>query len=413
MNRIILDKIEKKAFNKNKFLYIPPDGSLKADSEITFDLLTHVIDEFINNKEKKVLLLQGSSGSGKSLFSKYLQNYYLREDKEKFVFRSDLNSFKNPYENLVEELMQQYEIDKKTYEIEIKDKDIIFIFDGFDEILGDKNLYKTNKIRDKFPNSKVIITCRDEYLSNKEISQNINKIFSPDDEINGFSNVFLRNFSDKQIILFLKEYIIQNKENEIMKEFLIELNNNSAYDKETDKIEKCYIDIVLSLRKYLPIINSPFLLQIICSIIPQNEAFQDKEKFKEMKRATIYDMFVYTLYEKEYFRRKMLKNKEKIKYNSVLEKNKVKEMIYFAQDIALDLLRISTENNELQNYIYYDPENKDHIFNKYYNDDIKTEFFRKTAEQTILKEVESGNWAFIHKSIMEFLVFKRLIKEIK
>ena len=113
--RTILDKIEKRAFNKERFLYVPPEGSLTTDSEITFDLLNHVIKEFIYNEEKKVLLLLGSSGSGKSLFSKYLQNHLLMEDKNKFVFRSDLNSFKNPFGNLVEEMMEQYEIDEKTY----------------------------------------------------------------------------------------------------------------------------------------------------------------------------------------------------------------------------------------------------------------------------------------------------------
>ena len=55
-------------------------------------------------------------------------------------------------------------------------------------------------------------------------------------------------------------------------------------------------------------------------------------------------------------------------------------------------------------YDFNDPQNNENIFNKYYQNDSKTEFFRKSVEQSILKEIEPGKWTFIHKSIMEYLI---------
>ena len=106
-------------------------------------------------------------------------------------------------------MMEQYEIDEKTYNDESFNKNIIFILDGFDEIMGERNLYKENNIKDKFPEAKILITCRDEYLSNKNINENKKKIFFPEElSYVGFSNVYLRNFSEKQINSYLSIYSI-------------------------------------------------------------------------------------------------------------------------------------------------------------------------------------------------------------
>ena len=65
--------------------------------------------------------------------------------------------------------MSHYKISEEIYSDENFNKKIIFIFDGLDESKWNKNIFQNSQIGEKFPNAKIIITCRDEFLKIKEI----------------------------------------------------------------------------------------------------------------------------------------------------------------------------------------------------------------------------------------------------
>ena len=65
----------------------------RKEKEIeNFDLMGFVLNDFLKNDERKVLLISGTSGSGKSLFTKFLHDHLLSCNKDYLPFRGDLRS---------------------------------------------------------------------------------------------------------------------------------------------------------------------------------------------------------------------------------------------------------------------------------------------------------------------------------
>lgn len=367
------------------------------------------------------MLLLGASGSGKSIFTKYLKNYLLAEFKYIFPFQCELTKIKKPFENLIEEVMQKYEIDFELNKEILMETECVFIIDGYDEILGERNIYTENFFSEKLPKAKVILTCRDEYLSTKKIHENFEEIFYPltpgiskdflQNEIKAkkenFFKLYLRNFSEKQVNSYIENFVSHSKNLDYMKKFDEELSKLPLYANVENNVEKCFKDVIFLLAEEIPLIKSAFLLEIICKLIPQNESFQNKEKLKEMKRFTIYKMFLNILFTKEFERRKESLYIEKIKFKGVLDKQKIKEIINFTENLAADLYKELLKDPGF--LINFESEN----FSKYNLTDPKTKFFRISAENTVLDEIKKGKWNFTHKSILEFFISKRIINEIK
>ena len=87
------------------------------------------------NPNKNILLLCGDPGSGKSLCTNYLENYFwLKND---FIpLRIELSRINQPFTNLVAEGLGLEQDDIRTPYIlkEWQKLNIIFILDGYDEI---------------------------------------------------------------------------------------------------------------------------------------------------------------------------------------------------------------------------------------------------------------------------------------
>ena len=145
-----------------------------------------------NKNLKNILLLSGAAGSGKSTaveeLKKWVVNIYegLKSDDERVpvvLLTVNLPLLRDPIGGIFSEgLKLEYDlrdsqIDELRDKIQEGEAEIVFILDGYDELPSEaqgKNLWRTNNLeqyRDQrsekkvtqFP--KVIITCREEYLS--------------------------------------------------------------------------------------------------------------------------------------------------------------------------------------------------------------------------------------------------------
>ena len=146
-------------------LYVKPLGKRTSDAT-TFDLETEV-DKFLSSN-KKVLLLLGEAGSGKSTFVRHLtrnlwEAHSSQDPLAPIPLFISLPTLRDPYQNLIQEyLKDECELsDAQIRELQ-KNREFIFILDGYDEIPQRTRFYDDNKFT-KW-RAKVIVTCRPGYL---------------------------------------------------------------------------------------------------------------------------------------------------------------------------------------------------------------------------------------------------------
>lgn len=133
------------------------------------DLLKKYI---IDNNEKKMLLILGQPGIGKSTLITWIMANLVEKNDEIFVyqFASDLKNVNWQGENILEEIF----IALRLWDQELKNK--VLILDGFDEIRvsGDREeilnkLYRELEKMDCLGNFSLIITCRENYVNQSSL----------------------------------------------------------------------------------------------------------------------------------------------------------------------------------------------------------------------------------------------------
>jgi hypothetical protein len=156
--------------------FVPLRGDWFANSEADFDLEEEINKFLLPKNNKKIMLLMGDSGAGKSLYTQGLVNKLWQNFSAQSLIPIwiTLPSLKDPVNKVIEETFDTYGFSKDQIEELRKTRSFIFILDAYDEIRCEKNLYQTNNL-DKW-NAKIIITCRREYLYHKD---NYKLFFAP------------------------------------------------------------------------------------------------------------------------------------------------------------------------------------------------------------------------------------------
>jgi predicted NACHT family NTPase len=115
------------------------------------------------------MLIQGGPGSGKTLFGRFLERYlWVHYYAGSFVpiFLS-LPKASDPYSSLIAEALQELGFSDIDPEHLVMER-FVFILDGLDELpletMPDEGILATNEILE-FQNAKVLITCRNHYLT--------------------------------------------------------------------------------------------------------------------------------------------------------------------------------------------------------------------------------------------------------
>ncbi len=301
---------------------------------------------------------------------------------------------KDPINNLIKEFFEKIGIRDKQLD-DLKKEKILFILDGFDEINTDKNIYDKNDF-DKFPNSKIIITCREEYFNTNEIQLNQFHIFTPHNDKNLVSLFYLMEFNKEDKEKFVENFLKLKRKN----------NSEEFQNWDKDKILK----ELSNLDKNSNFSKNPFNLNLLCSVMPEIK----KNKNNINTRFNIYNTFINSMFKKEFDRiYKMDQNQnEKILKNSKkTEGEGIKEIFEFSERLALTLFKTSNLLKESEKILCIDYSNPvDNPFQEFFEDNLRTNTLRKSAP---LKRIDEDKYNFIHKSIMEFFVASHIIKEFK
>ena len=128
--------------------FVPLRASFSAFSKDDF-ALEEDIESFLLG-DKKVMLLLGDSGSGKSLYTQGLvaKKWQSYQPKKIIPLWISLPSLKKPIDKAIEETLEKAGLSADEIETLRQEHQFLFILDGYDEIRQIKNLYTTNRLED-------------------------------------------------------------------------------------------------------------------------------------------------------------------------------------------------------------------------------------------------------------------------
>lgn len=272
-------------------LYVPISGSLRPRNSDIFDL-NEKIQNF-NESRKKVLLLLGESGSGKSLFGKFLErdmaHKYLNGSSKIIPVFVSLPMFSEPKYSLIEQALLRYGFSSTEIDVLKATQSFLCIFDSYDEAYLQDNLYRSNELQ-KW-RAKVIITCRSDYLTPIESYQ---MYFTPfigeSAEHNALQEVHVAPFSPEQINIYIDQYVAA-KQKELTEEIA-----RQAELKEDWLVPDTYKRRIEQIRDLKGLVQTPFLLKITMETLPklveQHEEAQALQQDFRMTHKKLYDAFI-------------------------------------------------------------------------------------------------------------------------
>lgn len=191
--------------------------------------LFKAIENFVDRLSfEKVLLIQGDAGSGKTLLLQLVEERLWKkynvlldgntEHKNRLPLRIVLSEVRS-YDRAVEEFLLQNGCTREAFE-EIKREPVVIMFDGYDEIAQNINLYNLNKL-DEWDDVKVIFTSRKDNLSS--LKEDYVLCFSPGKDKEKVLSYIILPINESQIKKYFETQKQKNLskikayENEIMK----------------------------------------------------------------------------------------------------------------------------------------------------------------------------------------------------
>ena len=361
--------------------------------------------------ESKLLLLQGNSGAGKSLYGRHLEEMvWKKRNSQATDYIPIFISLPRSYENndFIAKTLASYGIEGKVLDAFKKaNARFFFIFDGFDEI---KKQYEEKKEKtnfyarfrlDQWPGSKFMVSCRSQVLSSLDSRAifKVGRAFSPEVHIAPFSLTQVDHYTK----IFAKSK--HNKE---------EKWDAARYSKTLTKFT--------GLKK---MVGEPFSLCLILKALPK--LVKDYGTIAQITRAQLYQAFSDEWFENEVTKLENVSNVEDRKKDK-------REFEAYSQELAFTMLmhdtQVATEpdivetKEEEEKDDYVDSEDEKELNSMQGNQAqqptdprIWKQFFAgKKAKMSLqgspLRRVGEKKYMFIHKSYQEFFAAAKIVAEI-
>ncbi|KAG0214057.1 hypothetical protein BGX28_002923 [Mortierella sp. GBA30] len=366
---------------RSRNVYIPPQAksSLQASDASLFPLMGKVND-FLNS-DRRVLLLLGDSGAGKSTFSRALEcdlwSVYKKDGR--IPLHINLPAIDRPEKDLIAKHLRRNDFTEAQIR-EIKyHRELVVICDGYDESQLSNNLYTSNQLNKQSQwRVKMVISCRSEYLP-----QDYRDRFQPTVQNRGatsslFQEAVIVPFSEAQIEDYIKQYVSLNRPQWRLKDYLQALDG---------------------LPNLMDLVKNPFLLTLSLEVLPRVVDLSQIHDLSGTKvtRVALFDQFVEQWLErgKKRARSRDLSPQAKTAFDSLVDEGFTQSGIHFLKRLAAAIYR----EQEGHPVVEYSRLRDDQTW--------KSAFFSREDEIRILREASpisrSGNqFRFIHRSLMEY-----------
>ncbi len=374
--------------------YVSLEGMPLHDST-RFDLESK-IQEFLKSN-KKVLLLLGDAGSGKSTFNRHLAvglwEAYMQANaaKDRLIpIFIQLSSLPESNRNLVEAFFETQGVSKEQIKALQSEHRFVLILDGFDEIRDRQRLfYKDNQL-DNWKETKIIISSRPEYLG-----QNYQYKFHASGKPRALQEYRLAPFSEKTIERYVDQY-------------------KKAHPEGPWSVEQ--YNEALKRRDLKELVGNPFLLKITLSVLPElSKAL--KEKDQRFTRLALYDQFVKSWFDRSQQRlaQIQLDPGEAKEFRQLEQRGFAERGVSFSKRLAAEMYRagevVTTYSAEAD-----DPWEERSAES---NDTWRKRLLGDENAMTVLMRLnaplirQGEQYRFIHKSLLDYFVAQELGEQVK
>ncbi|ETO05269.1 NB-ARC domain-containing protein [Reticulomyxa filosa] len=412
----------------NKYQHVDGEDNQKND---TFDCHQHAI-EFLEEKkseqhQRKVMVIQGKSGSGKSIFCRHLEetlwNNYINDSKQPipvYVSFPKVYNIKNERE-IILQVLQGKHISKESINAIRERVSFIFIMDGFDEIFDKYNQSDNNDqyFYDRFHlnqwNAKVIVTCRSKVLNDEDIKTTLIGVNQSQNITT--SMMYLWPFTKQQIYNYIEKFATMKSKN----------------NKNNDWTPKKYQETLNNYPNLQKMIEEPFLLQLILTVLPS--LVKQYGAGSKISKAQVYEVFndQWIDIHSQNIISKLAELRIQLSVNKIKATLKQYclslgfDMFHQGSQIAIEP-ESQHENNNDETWDKLDPEmendnksNADEKIEIKTNNDIsisKTSdiwekyFDGDNVAKYVLRKVGDNKYQFLHKSCQEYYAAQRIILDI-
>ncbi|KAF9345715.1 hypothetical protein BGX26_002812, partial [Mortierella sp. AD094] len=254
-------------------VYISPRAKPNLRATEDFDL-TSKVQEFLKS-DRKVFLIRGDSGAGKSTFNRALEislwDKYGTEDRRIPLF-IHLPAIKEPEQDLIAKHLGKTDF-TETQIRELKaHREFIVICDGYDESQQTKNLYMSNELNQpRGWRAQMVISCRTEYtgVDYKDCFQPTERNNRRNTEL--FQEAIIAPFNKNQIQDYIEQYMSLRKPSW----------------KSSD-----YLRALKQIPNLQDLVKNPFLLRLALEVLPELLSAGSDFPSARITRVGLYDKFV-------------------------------------------------------------------------------------------------------------------------
>jgi len=273
VNIRLLKKQRTKGRDKN--VYVPPQAKSKvqASDDTRFPLMDRV-KEFLKS-DKKVFLILGDSGAGKSTFSLELEHelwWPYKNETDRIPLHINLPTIEKPEHDLIAKHLRKAEFNEQQIREMKHYRKFILICDGYVESQQTHNLYMSNRLSQPGEwDVQMIISCRTKYLG-----ADYRDRFQPSDRNRQsdsplYQEAVITPFSLDMIHAYIHQYVS---------------NNQPLWQVEGYKQA---LDLIPGLKD---IVTNPFLMVLCLDVLPRMVDPGQHHSTTRVTRVELYDYFV-------------------------------------------------------------------------------------------------------------------------
>ncbi|KAF9997365.1 hypothetical protein BGZ80_007023, partial [Entomortierella chlamydospora] len=258
--------------DRSEDVYISPRAKATPKATDHFDL-TAKAQEFLAS-DRKVFLILGDSGAGKSIFNRNLEIslWEKYETNGRIPLFIHLPEIDKPEQDLIDKHLRKVKFTEAQI-LELKaHREFIMICDGYDESQQTRNLYMSNQLnRPGGWRVQMVISCRTEYTG-----VDYKQCFEPSDRNSSgkaelLQEAIIVSFNKDQIQSYVERYVLSKK---------------PSWSSED------YQQALKRIPNLQDLVKNPFLLKLALEVLPQLLGNNSNYSATRITRIELYDEFV-------------------------------------------------------------------------------------------------------------------------
>ncbi|MCX8567208.1 MAG: WD40 repeat [Glomeribacter sp. 1016415] len=367
-------------------VYIPPQGkpSLQASDEKLFDL-TDKVNDFLADSTKKVCLLLGDSGAGKSTFNRMLETNLWKAYQKggRIPLFIHLPAIDKPEHDLITKALRKEGLSEPQIKELKAYRECIVICDGYDESQQTHNLYMSNRLNQAGEwRVQMVISCRSEYFGadSQDRFQPIDRNHHANTTL--FEEAVIAPFSAQKIASYIDQYVQIKKR----------VWTAEVYQQALDRIPH--------LKE---LVRNPFLLTLALEVLPSLVNPGQDFSSTRITRVALYDQFIVQWLErgKKRLAEKVLSEQKKEAFERLSSEGFTRNGLAFLAKLATAIYEQQAGNPVVEYTRFID------------EGTWKEVFFGRDDEKQLLLEASplsrsDNQYRFIHKSLLEYAVARAI-----